>query len=126
MPTFVKKAATSSEVEALRAKVRPFAPPLPLHLILTNPHSQSEAKPISLLFTSAALVTPLYKALSTDFHKTVDFFAARDSKVGKEAMAAFGVDKVPALIVLRGDKVDKYEGTSSSSPLLDLADAFSR
>lgn len=74
--------------------------------------SQAAKKPIALLFTSAATVTPLYKALSTDFHKTVDFYAARDSKVGEEAMKAFGVEKVPALVVLDGDKVSKYEGAS--------------
>lgn len=72
--------------------------------------TQAAQKPVSLLFTSAALVTPLYKALSTDLHKEIDFYAARDAKVGAEAMKAFGVEKVPALVVLDGDKIDKYEG----------------
>lgn len=55
-------------------------------------------------------MTPLYKALSTDFHKTIDFYAARDSKIGEETMKAFGVEKVPALVILDGEKVTKYEG----------------
>lgn len=89
--------------------------------------AQSAEKPISLLFTSAALVTPLYKALSTDFYKTVDFYAARESKIGKETMAAFGVDKVPALVVLRGDKVDKYDGALFflPAPLANRVDSLS-
>ncbi|TNY20038.1 thioredoxin-like protein [Rhodotorula diobovata] len=91
MPTFVKRAGTAAEVEALRAK--------------------ASTKPISLLFTSAGKVTPLYKALSTDFHRGLDFYAARDSKVGEEAMRAFGVEKTPALLVLRGgDDVARYDG----------------
>ncbi|GAA6053102.1 hypothetical protein JCM3770_000385 [Rhodotorula araucariae] len=90
MPTFVKRAGTAAEVEALR--------------------KQAAKKPISLLFTSAGKVTPLYKALSTDFHRGIDFYAARDAKVGMEAMAAFGVDKTPALLVLDGEKVNKYDG----------------
>ncbi|SCV71140.1 BQ2448_2728 [Microbotryum intermedium] len=90
MPTFVKRATTLDEVEALKAK--------------------AQDKPISLLFTAAASVTPMYKALSADFHKTLDFYAAREAKVGKEAMALFGVDKVPAVLVLDGDKVTKYDG----------------
>ncbi|KDE07500.1 hypothetical protein MVLG_02175 [Microbotryum lychnidis-dioicae p1A1 Lamole] len=90
MPTFVKRATALQEVEALKAK--------------------AQDKPISLLFTAAASVTPMYKALSADFHKTLDFYAAREAKVGKEAMALFGVDKVPALLVLDGDKVTKYDG----------------
>ncbi|KWU46213.1 thioredoxin-domain-containing protein [Rhodotorula sp. JG-1b] len=90
MPTFVKRAATPAEVEALREKAK--------------------SKPVSLLFTSASKVTPLYKALSTDFYRQMDFFAARDSKVGQETMSTFGVDKVPALVVLHGDEVAKYDG----------------
>ncbi|BGP39703.1 hypothetical protein JCM10450v2_003672 [Rhodotorula kratochvilovae] len=90
MPTFVKRAGTAAEVEALRA--------------------QAAKKPVSLLFTSAGKVTPLYKALSTDFHRGIDFYAARDSKVGKEAMAAFGVESTPALLVLHGGEVAKYDG----------------
>ncbi|GAA5968707.1 hypothetical protein JCM11641_000703 [Rhodosporidiobolus odoratus] len=90
MPTFVKRATTSSEVEALREKAK--------------------SKPISLLFTSAGKVTPLYKALSTDFYRSLDFYAARDSKVGQEAMKAFGVEKTPALLVIDGDKISQYEG----------------
>ncbi|GAA5849545.1 hypothetical protein JCM8547_000492 [Rhodosporidiobolus lusitaniae] len=90
MPTFVKRAGTASEVEALRAK--------------------AASKPVSLLFTSAGKVTSLYKALSTDFHRTIDFYAARDTKVGEEAYKAFGVEKLPALLMLDGEKVEKYEG----------------
>lgn len=89
---------------------------------LTSPHlgrilsiQQAKSKPVSLLFTSASKVTPLYKALSTDFYRQMDFFAARDSKVGQETMRAFGVDKVPALVVLHGDEVAKYDGVSSLS-----------
>lgn len=74
------------------------------------------------MFTSASKVTPLYKALSTDFYRQMDFYAARDTKVGQDAMATFGVDKVPALVILTSDdKVHKYEGESGSS-----SDAWSR
>lgn len=72
--------------------------------------TQAASKPVSLLFTSAGKVTPLYKALSTDFHRSIDFYAARDTKVGEEAMKSFGVDKTPALLVLHGDEVSKYDG----------------
>lgn len=79
---------------------------------------QASTKPISLLFTSAGKVTPLYKALSTDFHRGLDFYAARDSKVGEEAMRAFGVEKTPALLVLRGgDDVARYDGASRALSL---------
>jgi protein disulfide-isomerase A6 len=129
MPTFVKRAASSAEVEALREKVRvrakgyvEFRATWTTDLLPTragfnslSSSSQAKSKPISLLFTSASKVTPLYKALSTDFYRQLDFFAARDSKVGQETMRAFGVDKVPALVVLHGDEVAKYDGASSRS-----------
>ena len=125
MPTFVKRAGTAAEVEALRAKVRPSRPPSsPAPRPADSPHppalspTQAATKPISLLFTSAGKVTPLYKALSTDFYRALDFYAARDEKVGHEAMRAFGVDKTPALLVLSGgDGVVKYDGASLSSSL---------
>ncbi|KAL8292502.1 hypothetical protein RQP46_001114 [Phenoliferia psychrophenolica] len=90
MPTFVKRATTAKDVAELKTKAL--------------------KKPIALLFTSAATVTPLYKALSTDFHKTMDFYAARDTKVGPEAMKEFGVEKVPALVVLDAHKTVIYDG----------------
>ncbi|BGO91295.1 hypothetical protein NBRC10512_007032 [Rhodotorula toruloides] len=83
MPTFVKRAGTAAE---------------------------AASKPVSLLFTSAGKVTPLYKALSTDFHRSIDFYAARDTKVGEGAMKSFGVEKTPALLVLHGGEVSKYDG----------------
>ncbi|GAA5903742.1 hypothetical protein JCM8208_006564 [Rhodotorula glutinis] len=105
MPTFVKRAGTASEVEALREK--------------------ASTKPISLLFTSAGKVTPLYKALSTDFYRQLDFYAARDEKVGREAMQAFGVDKTPALLVLSGgDDVVKYEGPLKYDKLRAFLEPF--
>ncbi|CDR48163.1 RHTO0S16e02608g1_1 [Rhodotorula toruloides] len=90
MPTFVKRAGTAAEVAELREK--------------------AASKPVSLLFTSAGKVTPLYKALSTDFHRSIDFYAARDTKVGEGAMKSFGVEKTPALLVLHGGEVSKYDG----------------
>ncbi|BGP07721.1 hypothetical protein JCM10049v2_003561 [Rhodotorula toruloides] len=83
MPTFVKRAGTAAE---------------------------AASKPVSLLFTSAGKVTPLYKALSTDSHRSIDFYAARDTKVGEGAMKSFGVEKTPALLVLHGGEVSKYDG----------------
>lgn len=111
MPTFVKRAATAAEVDTLREKVS-LPARLRTHLERTNvPHTvQAKTKPVSLLFTSASKVTPLYKALSTDFYRKMDFYAARDSKVGQDALASFGVDKVPALIVLKGEEMHKYDG----------------
>lgn len=107
MPTFVKKVSTASELETLRSKVRSH----PLFLLLRSyGHGKSMKKPITLLFTSATLVTPLYKALSTDFHKKIDFYAARETKVGAEAMKAFGVEKVPAIVVIHENTIEKYEG----------------
>ncbi|GAA5997749.1 uncharacterized protein JCM10292_006787 [Rhodotorula paludigena] len=106
MPTFVKRAGTASEVEALREK--------------------AATKPVSLLFTSAGKVTPLYKALSTDFYRGIDFYAARDSKVGEEAMKAFGVDKTPALLVLHGGEVTKYDGPLKYDKLRAFFEPFAK
>ena len=63
-------------------------------------------------------MTPLYKALSTDFHKSMDFYAARDTKVGPEAMKDFGVEKVPALVLIEGHKTVIYDGQSPDPPFL--------
>ncbi|GAA5981857.1 hypothetical protein JCM5350_005750 [Sporobolomyces pararoseus] len=91
MPTFVKRATSLEDIKGLKAK--------------------ATKKPISLLFTAAGKVTPLYKALSTDFHKSIDFYAARDTKVGPEGLAVFGIEKLPALLILKGgDEIEKYEG----------------
>ncbi|GAA5910842.1 uncharacterized protein JCM6883_000333 [Sporobolomyces salmoneus] len=91
MPTFVKRAASLQDIKGLKSK--------------------ASKKPISLLFTSAGKVTPLYKALSTDFHQSLDFYAARDTKIGPEGLEVFGVEKLPSLLVLKGgDQVEKYEG----------------
>ncbi|GAA5870721.1 hypothetical protein JCM1840_006784 [Sporobolomyces johnsonii] len=98
MPTFVKRATTADE---------------------------ASTKPVSLLFTSAGKVTPLYKALSTDFHRSIDFYAARDTKVGEQAMRAFGVDKTPALLVLSGEgEVKRYDGPLKYDKLHDFLKPF--
>lgn len=116
MPTFVKRAATASEVDALRENVSlPARLSDPRRSINEPNAAQAKTKPVSLLFTSASKVTPLYKALSTDFYRKMDFYAARDSKVGQDALASFGVDKVPALIVLKGEEMHKYDGGSAHS-----------
>lgn len=94
MPTFVKRASSPAELAALRSQAS----------------AGTQPRPVALLFTSAALVTPLYKALSSDLHKSIDFYAARDAKVGEEAMREFGVDKVPGLVVVTAEGVEKYEG----------------
>ena len=60
-------------------------------------------------------MTPLYKALSTDFHRSIDFYAARDAKFGEDTLKSFGVEKVPALLFLDGDKVTRYEGQLKDS-----------
>ncbi|GAA5928146.1 uncharacterized protein JCM15063_003798 [Sporobolomyces koalae] len=91
MPTFVKRATSLEDLEGLKVK--------------------ASSKPISLLITSAGKVTPMYKALSTDFHKHLDFYAARDTKIGPAGLKEFGVSKLPALLVLKGpDQVERYEG----------------
>ena len=54
----------------------------------------------------------MYKSLSSSFHKSIDFYAAKESTVGIEAMNKFGISKSPALVVLRGDEVTVYEGRS--------------
>ncbi|KAK4056909.1 hypothetical protein OIO90_002159 [Microbotryomycetes sp. JL221] len=100
MPTFVKRATSPKDAEALKTK--------------------AIKKPIALLFTSSATVTPLYKALSTEFHKQIDFYAARDSKVGQDTLQSFGVDKVPALLLLDGDKVTQYKGALKYDALVDF------
>ncbi|GAA5937453.1 hypothetical protein JCM1841_000541 [Sporobolomyces salmonicolor] len=98
MPTFVKRATTADE---------------------------APIKPVSLLFTSAGKVTPLYKALSTDFHRSIEFYAARDTKIGEEAMRAFGVDKTPALLVLSGEgEVKRYDGPLKYDKLHDFLKPF--
>jgi hypothetical protein len=56
----------------------------------------------------------MYKALSTTFHKSMDFFAAKEATVGKDAMETFGVRKVPSLVVLKDGAVIIYDGQSVS------------
>ncbi len=49
----------------------------------------------------------------------MDFFAAKEATVGKEAMEKFGVSKVPSLVVLKDGAVIIYDGQSVSlSPRL--------
>ena len=52
----------------------------------------------------------MYKSLSSSFHRSIDFYAAKESTVGIDAMEKYGVKKSPALVVLRGDEVTIYEG----------------
>lgn len=77
--------------------------------------AQSAAKPIALLFTKAAKVTPMFKSLSTSFHKTIDFYAARETVVGAEAMAKFGATQVPTLVAVQDGEVTVYSGASGSA-----------
>lgn len=74
-------------------------------------------KPISLLFTNAKAVTAMYKSLSSSFHRSLDFYAAKESTIGLEAMEKYGIKKSPALVVLRGDEVIIYEGQLNLSLL---------
>ncbi|GAA5837849.1 hypothetical protein JCM3766R1_001494 [Sporobolomyces carnicolor] len=108
MPTFVKRATNVEDIKGLQAKLS--IPDRETHVELSS-RGQASKKPISLLFTSAGKVTPLYKALSTEFHKSIDFYAARDAKVGPEGLEVFKVEKLPALLVLKGgDEFETYQG----------------
>lgn len=59
----------------------------------------------------------MYKALSSTFHRSIDFYAAREATVGKEVMTKFGVQTLPSLVILQGDESILYPGTSRNDHL---------
>jgi len=90
MPTFVKRLSTLEEVEKVEAK--------------------SSSRPAAVLFTSSGRITPLFKALSSDYHRDIDFYAARDLKVGQETLDKYEVKELPTLLVMTGGAIQRYDG----------------
>lgn len=71
------------------------------------------SKPTALLVTNALLVTPLYKALSTEL-TDIDFYVIRDKGEMDSLKERLGTKKVPSVMMLqpKGEKPTLYKGKS--------------
>jgi protein disulfide-isomerase A6 len=109
-PSRVKKGTTPDSLSSLlSASVRPpsFPPP-----------SRSDAdfiqsKPLAILLSTSSLPKPLYKALSTDLHESLDFHILRDTRAATDIKARLGLDastKPPMLVVWQDGNAERYEG----------------
>ena len=69
------------------------------------------AKPIAILFSSSVTATPLYKALSVVFKKTMDLYVVKDSSAFEAAKQKLGVNKIPGLLAMRyGEEPTLFSG----------------
>jgi hypothetical protein len=77
--------------------------------VLADPNPvfyEQPERPFSLLLTSAAKITPLYKGLSTDFKDSIDFYAIKNSADLAAVKTQLGVEKIPSLVLV-GSKGEK-------------------
>lgn len=83
MPTFARKVKSRADLDSLIQKSTPVRSAL---LRLTRTSRKTDAscfgmqeKPLAVLFTKTKLTTPLYKALSSNFHKSISMYTAHES-----------------------------------------------
>merc|ERR1711939_626911 len=92
MPSFSKRIKSASELGKIISKV--------------------PKKPVVFLLTDKIATSSLYKALSTDFHKTYSFYTVKDDAEFDPIKKNFGITKVPSLILWKGeDQVEIFGGT---------------
>lgn len=91
----------------------PSSSPFPSFPSSSSVHTlQVPKKPIVFLVTDKIATSSLYKALSTDFHKTFTFYTVKDDPEFDPIKKNFGITKTPSLILWRGeDQVEIYGGT---------------
>jgi len=113
MPTFAKRIKNPDDLKKIMAQ----SPP--------------PVRPISLLFTSRGTPSPLYKALSTDFRKTIDFYFVVDKKGEyEEVRKSLQVPKGDAGLVVVWDEgegkggMEPYSGKFKHELLYDFYDGF--
>lgn len=72
---------------------------------------QPPKKPVILLLTDKITPPTLYKALSADYHRDFTFYSIKDDPEFKEVKEAYGLKKVPSLILWKGgEEVEIYDG----------------
>lgn len=106
MPSRVKRLKTPEELAALLdSSVRSLGFLDHIRPVQTaidscwSPWILQRDKPTALLITNALLVTPLYKALSTDL-TALDFHVIRDKGAMEDLKQRLGVSRVPSIMVL--------------------------
>ncbi|EFA76009.1 hypothetical protein PPL_10588 [Heterostelium album PN500] len=79
-----------------------------------------------VLFTDKAKTSNLYKALSLDFQHSLPLSEFKDAP--KELLQKYGIDKLPALVVFKGDSADeefvKYDGKLNHESLYSFLEPF--
>lgn len=68
-------------------------------------------KPVVFLVTDKLSTPSIFKALSTEFHNTFQFYTIKDSPEFQEAKESFGITKTPSVLLWRGsDALEIFGG----------------
>lgn len=77
-----------------------------------------------LLFTKKGTISPIFKALSTTYKDQISFAQVRDNQ--KAAVAEFGVENFPTLLILPGGMTpaETYTGEMKLAPMSQFLSSF--
>ncbi|EPS42964.1 hypothetical protein H072_3033 [Dactylellina haptotyla CBS 200.50] len=80
----------------------------------------------AILFTTKGVATPMYKSLAIDFFGSISFAQVRDKET--EALAIFGVEKLPTLIVLPGGTAEGvvYDGPMKKDAMTKFLSQYAK
>lgn len=72
--------------------------------------SNSDGRSAAILFTKSSVVTPLFKALTSEFHNDMDLYAVKDGKDFSDIKSELGVTTIPSIVIVRNGKGSLYDG----------------
>ncbi|KAF3911691.1 hypothetical protein AA313_de0203732 [Arthrobotrys entomopaga] len=80
----------------------------------------------AILFTKKGVATPMYKALAIDYLGAITFAQVRDKET--EALAVFGIEKFPTLVVLPGGDAEGavYDGEMKKEPMSKFLSKYAK
>ncbi|KAL7009935.1 hypothetical protein EMMF5_000844 [Cystobasidiomycetes sp. EMM_F5] len=91
MPTFSKRIKSEADLEKLVSRV--------------------PKKPLVFLFTEKSSTPTLYKAISSEWHDSFQFYTIKDDPQFDSLKDAFGIKKTPTLLLWKGqESVEIYSG----------------
>jgi len=79
-------------------------------------------KPNVILFTEKKTSPPMFRSLSLQFKSSLAFGEVHSSE--KELVARFGIETFPSILVVSGDRVEKYEGPLKANDIRKFLKQF--
>ena len=106
MPSYLKVRLASSTCELTRQSKLKTSQDVEKAVAATS----ETGRPAVILFTKSPNLTPLYKALTSDFHNELDLYAIKDSDALVDVKHRLGVKTVPSVVIVEKGEARLHDG----------------